>query len=149
LALNLAAGYATGSVGAFKQAHATRSRWVRLEAYPLIPNADRAVRLVLAIGLNAGTFYHELPDTRPDEGFCDTLCRDVIGTVRRETRLETSAGIFLHGRPATFVLTATPYFVLDAGAPQALNPDADVPSSYRQSWGVVFVGRWALSFHSR
>jgi hypothetical protein len=147
LALNLAVGYETGDVGPFKDAKPSRSRWLRLEAYPMIPNADKAVRLVLAVGVNTGTFYHELSDPRPDDPACDTYCPDVVGFTRRETRLETSAGVFLQGRPASFVFTASPYFVLDAGAPQGRTAGEEVPASHRQAWGIVFVGRWSIGYH--
>ena len=72
VAVNLAAGFATGSLGPFKDTKAQRSRWLRLEAYPRVPLAENAF-LVLALGLNTGDFYHQLPDPRPNAGDGDGI----------------------------------------------------------------------------
>ena len=66
-------------------------------------------------------------------------------TLRRETRLETSIGAFLYPEPrASLLITVSPYFVLDAGPPQAVCSGCQPLASYRQEWGFVVVTRFAL-----
>jgi hypothetical protein len=144
VALNLVAGFESGSAGIVNDTKVTRSRWLRVEAYPRVSRGNDSVRLVLAIGLNAGTFFHEMTDPRPTS-FCVHECPPSASWFRTETRLETTAGIFFRAGQGTFVFTASPYFVLRGGAPQGHL--SDVPPSYHHVWGIVFVGRMAVGWH--
>jgi len=144
LALNLAAGFETGDAGPFKETKPTSAKWLRLEAYPLLPFKRQHVRLVFAAGVDFGMFFHALRDPRPQVGFDDTWGPADVQTIRRETRLETSFGLFYAPiRFATVLLTVSPYLVLDAGSPER-NCDACTIAGYRQEWGVVIVSRLAL-----
>jgi hypothetical protein len=144
LAFNIAAGFETGEAGPFKETKPLRSKWLRLEAYPLLPFKRQHVRLVFAAGIDFGLFHHELPDPRPEIGFNDGWGPADVQTIRRETRLETSVGMFYAPvRFATVLLTISPYFVLDAGSPER-NCDACTIAGYRQDWGIVIVSRLAL-----
>ena len=115
LAFDLAAGFETGEAGFFKETKPTRATWLRLAAYPLLPSPR-------------------------DDG----LAPSHVQTIRRETRLETSIGVFYApARFATVQLTVNPYFVLDAGSPERAC-DACAIAGYRQQWGIVAVTRLAL-----
>jgi hypothetical protein len=143
VAFNLAAGFETGEAGFFKETKPLRSRWLRLEAYPLVPLPGRKNRLVLAAGVNFGQFHHELPDPRPQVGFSDAWGPSDVQTIRSETRVETSIGLFLPARFASALITVSPYYVIDAGTPR-MDCDACTIAVYKQSWGVVLVSRFAL-----
>ncbi|MBC8131855.1 MAG: hypothetical protein H7X95_02660 [Deltaproteobacteria bacterium] len=146
LAVNLAAGIDTGDIGPTHGTKPTRSRWVRLETYPALPFLDFNFRLVVAAGIHAGRFFHQLPDPRPQASFNDGFAPGAINIIRNETRLETSVGAFLFPRPeASFLFTISPYFVLDADAPGPGCVDCSAPVvDYRQSWGLVVVTRYAF-----
>jgi hypothetical protein len=142
-AFQLAAGFDTDEAGLYKDWKAAGSKWVRLEAYPLLPLPGGKTRLVLAGGIDFGLFHHELDDPRPPEHVSDVgLNLTTIRIIRRETRLETSVGLFIPGRFVSALITVSPYFVVDADNPDKneLYPIA----SYRQSWGIAFVSRLAL-----
>jgi hypothetical protein len=153
LALDLSAGFIAGGAGLFQDTKAQSSRWLRLEAYPRLRGPAPDIFLVLALGLNAGDFYHQVPDPRPDTDPGDANWGGgSIGFYRHETRLETSAGMFLTGHTGgrfagSVLVTVSPYFVLDAGPPVASPACTDCPTdiaSYRHSWGVVVVSRFAF-----
>jgi hypothetical protein len=144
LAFDFAAGFETGEAGFFKETKPTRAKWLRLETYPLLPIPRQQVRLILAVGVDFGMFHHELADPRPEVEFNDGLAPSHVQTIRRETRLETSIGVFYApARFATVQLTVNPYFVLDAGSPERAC-DACAIAGYRQQWGIVVVTRLAL-----
>jgi hypothetical protein len=150
-AFNLAAGLSSGAPGMFVDAKGTRTRWVRLEAYPaLSTKAGSTLRLVLAAGVDAGLFFHGVDDPRPSTSIGDgpPSFDPGLPLLRRETRLETSLGLVLHDRGSGSVLfTVSPYFVLDAGAPQSTCPPTSCTFEvvrYQQDWGLVLVMRLAL-----
>jgi hypothetical protein len=144
-AFNLAAGFDTGEAGPYQPTKPTRARWLRAEAYPLLPWFDRHLRLVLAAGVDVGQFHHELPDPRPQTGFNDWIGPDDVETIRRETRLETSVGIFAYdGHLSSALLSLSPYFVLNSGAPPSDCDGCQRFTSYHQEWGFVLVVRGTL-----
>ncbi len=148
LALNLAGGLETGEVGPFKDTKPTNSQWIRLEAYPAwaLPADDARTRLVLALGFNFGRFYHELSYPRSAATVADGLSApSALQLIRRETRLETSIGLFRQrGRFGSVLFTVNPYFVLKAGDPSVPCDGCDPLAAYRERWGIVVVFRVAL-----
>ena len=148
LAFDLAAGFASGSPGVVHDTKGQRSRWLRLEAYPRLGGSLPDIFLVLALGLNVGDFYHQLPDPQP-VATVDEIGPSIVTLLRHETRLETSVGMFLAGRPhaGSFLLSINPYFVLHAGPPVSTCTmcAADL-ASYSQGWGLVVVMRYAFGF---
>jgi hypothetical protein len=152
IAFNLAAGYDWGSGGVVPDTNLARSRWVRLEAYPALDPLVGRVRLVLAAGLDSGTFYHEVAYPLPPDAPEGNYRQPAYSLIRHETRLETSAGIFAatgtgKSAIASFLFSVSPYFVLDSGAPQATCAScANQASAYREGWGMVFVSRFAFRY---
>ncbi len=152
IAFDLDAGYDWGSGGVVSDTSLARSRWIRLEAYPAVDRHAGRVRLVLAAGLNSGTFYHEVAFPVPRDSPEGNYRQPAYSLIRHETRLETSAGIFAatssrKGGLASILFTVSPYFIVDAGPPQATCAlcTNDV-STYRQGWGIVAVARFALRY---
>jgi hypothetical protein len=150
LAVDLAAGFATGRLGPFHDTKLQRSRWLRLEVYPRLSTGEWGTSLVLALGLNVGDFYHELPDPTPPEGTHFPTVPASVNLIRQETRLEGSLGLFfLSDVDGAFslLITASPYKVLDVGAigPACGDCLAEI-ATYRESWGVVLVSRFAFRY---
>lgn len=147
LPVNLAAGFDTGRVSPFKDMdRSLGSRWLRAEAYPLLTSGRQSLRLVLAAGLDVGRFFHEFDDPRPTTQFYDNFGAPVVDLRRRETRIETSIGVFYQPAGFTSVMfTVSPYFVVDASdlRGDCASCQANV-TSYREDWGLVFVSRFAF-----
>jgi hypothetical protein len=144
-AFDLAAGFDTGRGGLFEDTKPTRSRWLRLEAYPSLPNPQLHTRLVLAAGADFGTFLHQLGDPRPQTTFSDGWGPAAIQVVRTETRLEGSVGVFVYpGVVGSFMLTINPYVTVDSGAPETSCHACQPIASYAEDWGIVLVMRLAL-----
>jgi hypothetical protein len=137
---NIAAGLRSGELGPFKATKATRSQWLRLEAYPLI--AGRYGRLVLAGGAHWGTFYHQLNTGRDPEDDGDGLTFDAVQVVRREVRIETAIGYHQQLENVVSVMfAAEPYCVVDSGPAVESACAGCETADFRQSFGVVFVLR--------
>jgi hypothetical protein len=153
---NVAFGLRSGRGGPIPETRGTHGYWVRLEAYPLLHESHGARgaldshRGVLSLGLDSGVFLHqvELPaksiDSSDDESF--DFGPDTQTILRRELRLEAAIGYCVKPHNGAGVLLGIePYWVLrgdDGGGGPA-------ESSYRQSWGVVFVlnGSFFLRAH--
>jgi len=151
VAVDLAAGFATGELGPYHDTKLQRFRWLRLEVYPRLSTGEWGTSLVLALGLSSGDFYHQLPDSRPDpRDGTDAIGPSSVNLIRRETRLETSLGLFFlpdMDGGLSMLITVSPYFVLDAGAIGTVcGGCVDEIATYRQSWGVVLVSRFALRY---
>jgi hypothetical protein len=137
---NLAFGLRSGKSGPFQRTKPTHSYWARLEAYPLLRESrDDSHRAIVSLGLNRGVFYHEVPvsnfvdDSEGGSGWYSDFSTPIF---REELRLEAALGYFLKPRgAASLLLAAEPYWVVrgndGTGGPAG--------SSFRQSWGVVFV----------
>lgn len=145
LAANVAAGLETGAAGLVEDTKSRRSQWLRLEIYPRLISTER-LWLVLALGLNHGAFYHSVP-IHSSPVYLEV---EGLSLIRRETRLETSIGLFYApgkrtGIVGTMLLTINPYFVLDAKSPSGPCDGCDSGVvSYRQEWGFVVVTRFAI-----
>jgi len=152
IAFNLAAGYDWGSGGLIPDTSLARSKWIRLEAYPSLDRLNGRARLVLAAGLDSGTFYHEVADPNPPDSPEGDYRQPAFSLIRHETRLETSVGVFGttgggKGGGGSFLFSVSPYFVLDAGPPEATCAGCTAEASaYRQGWGIVAVARYALRY---
>jgi hypothetical protein len=142
LPILLAGGFDSGATGLWPDTKPTRAYWLRAEAYPLL-SQNAGMRLVLAAGVDRGTFYHQLDDPTPATGGDGPPAPSVVETLRRETRLETSAGVFFWpGQGGSILFTVSPYVVLDAGPPEEAGCRNCEPfTSYKQSWGIVAVTR--------
>jgi hypothetical protein len=142
---NLAAGFDTGRKGLYDDTKTTRSRWLRLEAYPRLPHGDPHARLVLAAGVDFGVFLHQLDDPRPLTTFNDSPTPIAIEVVRPETRIESSIGIFVYpGEVGSILFTISPYFTAASGAPEMNCHSCQPIASYSEDWGIVAVLRLAL-----
>lgn len=134
---NVALGLRSG--GPIRRTKPTHSYWARVEAYPLLGESrENSHRALVALGLNSGVFYHEVPiseyaDDISDSGWLTDYSTRIH---RKEVRLEAALGYFLKPRGAASLLLAVePYWVVrgndGSGGPAG--------SSFQQSWGVVFV----------
>jgi hypothetical protein len=137
------AGFETGRAALMDDFKGLRSRWVRLELYPWVPlfpaDSTMSLRLVIAAGVNTGTFYRALPDPRNRPGAQD------ISVLRPETRIEGSLGaVFFPPRLGVVMLTANPYLVAHAGTPAPRCQGCDAIASYSHSWGVLVTLHLAL-----
>lgn len=139
-AVNVAAGMRTGELGPFKDTKEQRALFGRVEAYPLV-HGERG-RLVLALGLDSGTFYHQI-NYRDEYDQGDGLGFSAVQVIRDELRLESALGyVFVHAYGS--VLGALePYAVLDSGEPKGCSGCEPVP--FRQSFGIVAVFRFSLA----
>lgn len=152
IAFALAAGYDWGSGGVVPDTDLTRSKWIRLEAYPSLDRRAGRAWLVIAAGLDSGTFYHEVADPNPPDSPEGNYRQSAFSLIRQETRLETSIGVFgttgaRKGGGGSFLFSVTPYFVLDGGPPEVTCAGCTAEASaYRQSWGIVAVARFALRY---
>jgi hypothetical protein len=145
LAGNLALGFRSGEPIPIDSTRGMHSLWARLEAYPLLheerhPRGVTMGRAVLALGVDAGLFYHAVtkPYDSTDAQFDGPpLGRDDIDLPRRELRIEAALGYHVASAERTSALIAfEPYWVVSHDDSQ---PD------YHQSWGTVLVLRLALS----
>jgi hypothetical protein len=132
------AGFETGRAALLDDFRGLRSRWVRLELYPLVPlfpaDSTMSMRLVIAAGVNTGTFYRAISDPRDQPGHSD------ISVLRPETRIEGSLGaVFFPPRLGEAMLTANPYVVAHAGVPTPRCQGCDAIASYSHAWGVVVI----------
>ena len=65
--------------------------------------------------------------------------------IRDETRLETAFGYQSVDGRFPYLLAVEPYFVLDSEQPRpAPSSGSNEVASYRQSWGIVVVARFAM-----
>lgn len=146
IALNLAAGMESGAFGPFQETKPRRARWVRLEAYPLLRQTPSSqVRLMVALGLNTGRFFHSLTDPRPSS-WEDGLAPDNIQLLRDETRIETAFGVHLMVEPAAALLLGIEPYVVVRSANVGGCDRCDPIASYRQAWGTTLVARGSYRF---
>jgi hypothetical protein len=136
---NVALGLRSGKAGPVQRTKQTHSYWARVEAYPLLRETrNDSHRALVALGLNSGVFYHEVPitpfaDDQADAGgFTDYSTR----IYREEVRLEAALGYFLKpSGAASLLLGVEPYWVVrgndGSGGPAG--------SWFTQGWGLVFV----------
>ncbi len=138
-AMNLAAGVRSGEVGRFEATKGQRALFGRLEAYPLL--YEGSGRLVLALGLDAGIFYHEIDYRQSYQRELDgSFSFTALGIVRDELRLESAVGYSFLGRRGSVLAAIEPYVILDSGEPE--NCSSCV--AFRQSFGLVIVIRLSL-----
>jgi hypothetical protein len=136
---NVALGLRSGKSGPFQRTKRTQSYWARVEAYPLLRESrDDSHRAIVALGVNSGVFYHEVPiGTFSGEMQGETWFSGYSTPIYRdEVRLEAALGYFLKpSGAASLLIAAEPYWVVrgndGSGGPES--------SSFQQSWGVVFV----------
>lgn len=132
------AGFETGRAALVNDFRGVRSRWARIEVYPLAQvfpaDSTMSMRFVFAAGINTGTFFHALTDPR------DQLYHSNITLLRPETRVEGSLGaVLLPPRLGEVMLTANPYLVAHAGTPAPRCQGCDAIVGYGHSWGVVVI----------
>lgn len=139
---NVALGLRSGKSGPFQRTKRTHSYWARVEAYPLLRESrDDSHRALVALGLNSGVFYHEVPiaqfaDDHADGGWFTDYSTPIY---REEVRLEAALGYFLKpSGAASLLVAAEPYWVVH-GNDGSGGPQGQEASSFHQSWGVVFV----------
>jgi hypothetical protein len=146
-AVNLAGGIRSGELGPFEDTKEQRAAFARLEAYPLVYRESG--RLVLALGLDAGTFYHQINyvDER-DHG--DGLGFTAVEALRDELRLEGAVGYHWLHPHASILAAVEPYVILDSGEARAPCSGCEDPR-LRQSFGVVVLARfaWFIPFARR
>lgn len=140
---NLAFGLRSGEPGPVRRTKPTHSYWARVEAYPLVRESrDESHRAIVALGVNGGVFYHEVPvatfagEDSEAGGFGVGYSTPIF---RDEVRLEAALGYFLKPKgAASLLLAAEPYWVV-RGNDGSGGPPGASDSRFSQSWGVVFV----------
>jgi hypothetical protein len=138
---HLALGLRSGFFGQVENTLHTGSVWIRAEAYPLL--LPPTGRLMLALGVNSGKFYHQINIGEYGRG--DPKSEPAaIEVMRREVRLETAIGYFVQQYRGSMLLAIEPYFVVDASPVRASSCGPCERVDYQQSFGVMLVGRFAL-----
>lgn len=140
-ALHLAFGFRSGVFGEAENTLNTGSGWARIEAYPLL--RPPTGRLLLALGVNAGKFYHQINIDERGPGDPDDEL-PAIEVMRREVRLEAAVGYFVQQHRGSMLLALEPYLVVDTGPVRASACGPCEAVDYHQSFGLVLVGRFAL-----
>jgi hypothetical protein len=138
---HLAFGFRAGLFGEVENTLNSGAVWFRVEAYRLL--LPPTGRLMLALGLDSGKFYHQInidehgPGDPKDEPAA-------IEVMRREVRLETAVGYFVQQHRGSMLLAIEPYFVVDSSPVRASSCGPCERVDYEQAFGVMLVGRFAL-----
>ena len=141
--LVLAAGLRTGAVSVVRPD--TYEGSLSLEAYPDLSRArDGSLRLVLAVGVSSGAFWHQLwlPSQYHSDSDAPTGA-PLLEIVRPETRLQTSLGLYFQREHASVVVALSPWFLLSSRDPTSAICDtcdsSHVVTDFSQSWGVALI----------
>lgn len=141
LAGHLAFGFRAGLFGEVESTLNTGAAWIRAEAYPLL--LQPTGRLMLALGVNSGKFYHQI--NIGERGPADPKdAPAAIEVMRRELRLETAVGYFVQQYRGSMLVAIEPYFVVDASPVRASSCDPCERVDYEQGFGVMLLARFAL-----
>ena len=127
-------GVRSGQIGLVEDTKRTNGLWARSELYPLLfmrgaGRQTRQHRLALALGVDAGTFYHQLARPIEDDDVNEGVGFTATQLLREELRLESAFGYVIVTRTASALAALEPYLAFEL---------EDRPR-YRQSWGVVLV----------
>lgn len=127
-------GARSGQVGPFKDTKRTNGMWARSELYPLLFMRGRGRqtsqhRLALALGVDAGTFYHQLARPIDKDDINEGLGFTATQLLRDELRIESAVGYVVVTRNSSVFAALEPYLAFEL---------EDRPS-YQQWWGVVLV----------
>jgi hypothetical protein len=136
-----ALGFRSGVFGQVENTLETGAIWARIEAYPLL--LPPTGRLVLALGLNAGKFYHQINVERRSAGDPEDV-PPAIEVIRPELRLEAAVGYFVQQHRGSMLLAIEPYLVAGASPVRASACGSCEAVDYRQAFGLMLVGRFAL-----
>ena len=141
----LSAGARTGRVSAFGDD--TYQGQIAFEIYPQIsPIHHPTLRLVLSLGLIAGSFEHQilLPSSYAEvlagPGLKDS---PVVSVVRREVRLSSAMGVTGEREHLGFTLALVPWILLAAAEPSSMGCLAcnaqETVTNFSQSWGLALL----------
>lgn len=141
----LSAGARTGKVSAFGDD--TYQGAMAVEIYPQIsPTRHPALRLVLSLGLAAGSFEHQilLPSSYAEmsagPGLMDS---PVVSVIRREVRLDGAIGVTREREHSGFTLALVPWVLLAAAEPSSMGCQAcnapETVTNFSQTWGLALL----------
>ena len=102
-------------------------------------------RLVLAVALHSGTFYHGSPIPGPTRA---SATRTAGVSSQRSTRDPYSKRLWDSSPRAGSPRSCSRPVLTSSSTPgrQRAPATGEAPATYHQSWGVVFVARWALGY---
>jgi hypothetical protein len=139
-ALVISAGARSGRVSFFGDE--SYEGHLSIEAYPVIAGPrTRSLRLLLSVGVAAGTFVHELLLAQTYASSSDAPVGPPMARILRpEIRLQTSVGLFLSREHFGLAVALSPWILLRADEPTSLIcQDCNGPhtiTNYAQTWGV-------------